>query len=366
MPTPDVLFDLREFENGTGIGRYARELAREIASQTLDSSKKLAFLKSGSGPTWARPSYETESPTISIREQLTVPFRARGIPLLHVPFLNVPMAYTGKLVLTVHDFTLMDFMEAIPNLHGRFYAWFMTQFSIRRADGIIAISEHTRNEITNRFPSASSKTRVIHNGITSEFSATKEPEKVKEAIHSQGISQPYIFSLGSNSPHKNFKTLVEAFQRVHRDHPNVTLLLAGHNVDWETELGDFVRANDTTGQIQLGGYVDESHVQPLYTGAELFTLVSLNEGFGFPPLEAMACRTPCVVSNTSSLPEVTGDAAVHVDPRDAQEIAVGISDVLANEKLAENLVQRGLHQIENFSWKRCASETLEFYCDLLE
>jgi len=287
------------------------------------------------------------------------------VPLLHVPFLNVPITYAGELILTVHDFTLVDFMEAIPNLHGRIYAWAMTQFSIRRADRIIAISNYTKKEITSRFPAAEDKISVIHNGISPQFSPEKDEEKIRRTLDAYGISEPYIFSLGSNSPHKNFRQLVEAFQSIHHNHQDVSLVLAGNNVEWETELGRFIESIDQTGQIQLAGFVDESDIISLYTGAEVFTLVSLNEGFGFPPLEAMACHTPCVVSNLSSLPEVTGDAAIHVDPRNPEEIASMIGAVLDDDDLSNEMIKAGIEQSQKFTWEKCARQTIQVYCDAL-
>lgn len=118
---------------------------------------------------------------------------------------------------------------------------------------------------------------------------------------------------------------------------------------------------DLEDSVELIGYVSESHLAGLYSGAEVFSLVSTNEGFGFPPLEAMACHTPCVVSNTSSLPEITGDAALHVDPEDVRAISQAVDAILQDDNLSSELISKGAKRIKRFSWKRCAEETIETY-----
>jgi glycosyltransferase involved in cell wall biosynthesis len=361
MPPDKIFFDLRHADNKTGIGRYARCLAEGFGELDLSGLPEgLGLLVNSASQNWRIRTETAHSPPLTFREQLELPWRLHRADLFHAPFLNIPLAYGGKLVLTVHDFTLLDFIESLSTVVHRTYARWMTRLSIKRADRIIAISNYTKSDLLERFQFPPERIDVIHNGLSKRFQPVDPPD-VERDLDALGISRPYMLSLGRNAPHKNFDRVVRAFDGLQRDHPDLSLVLAGKGVSRGSDLGELTEELGLEDSVDLVGYVSESHLPGLYTGAEVFLLPSENEGFGFPPLEAMACQTPCIVSNTSSLPEITGDAALHVDPDDIRAISRAIEAILQDDGLSSKLRSKGAKRIEKFSWKRCAEETIETY-----
>jgi glycosyltransferase involved in cell wall biosynthesis len=361
MPPAEIFFDLRHANNQTGIGRYARCLAEGFGE--LDRSvlpDGLRLLVNSNSENWKPGTEHALSPPLTFREQLELPWRLRRADLFHAPFLNVPLAYSGKLVLTVHDFTLLDFIESLSTVVHQTYALWMTRLSIMQADRIITVSTHTKSDLLKRYQFPPDRIDVIHNGLSDDFKPV-DPTDVQRDLDALGVSRPYILSLGRNAPHKNFDRVVRAFAGLQRDHPDLSLVLAGKGVSRGSDLGELTDELGLEDSVDLIGYVSESRLPGLYSGAEVFLLPSENEGFGFPPLEAMACHTPCIVSNTSSLPEITGDAALHVDPDDIPAISRAIDALLRDDELSSKLRSKGAKRVNRFGWKRCAEKTIRTY-----
>ena len=178
-----------------------------------------------------------------------------------------------------------------------------------------------------------------------------------------GLHEPYLLALGNLQPRKNLIRLVDAFVRLawQGQLAGAQLVLGGQAQWRESELQARVQQSGLAEQIHFPGYVEEPDLPPLYSGALAFVYPSLYEGFGLPPLEAMACGTPVVCSNAASLPEVVGDAAMTCDPRDTEGLAAALAQVIAQPALREELRAAGLRRAARFSWRRCAEETLEVY-----
>lgn len=219
----------------------------------------------------------------------------------------------------------------------------------RRTNKIIAVSESTKNDLINLYQIKPEKIKVIYSGIGKQF----QPAKVKNQY---GLPEKFILYFGTIEPRKNLIGLIKAFQMIKKKNPDLKLVLAGSK-GWLYE--DIFKTAKGDKDIIFTGFIKEEDKPALYNLASVFVYPSFFEGFGFPPLEAMACGTPTIVSNNSSLPEVVGEAALMVDSYNLDELAWLMNEVLNDLKLREELKQRGLAQAKRFSWERTARETMK-------
>ena len=208
---------------------------------------------------------------------------------------------------------------------------------------------------------------MTHLGVDARFFPRPEAE-VAEVAARLGLGRPYVLYLASNKPHKNLVRLLQAWSLVAADRSiePCQLVIAGH---WDARFPEAREAARRLGlmeRVQFAGEVEERDLPAAYSGARLFVFPSLYEGFGLPVLEAMACGAPVICSNTSSLPEVAGDAAVQVDPLDVQGLAAAMARALADETVRAGLRERGLLRAAEFTWERTARATLAVYRSALE
>ncbi len=278
-----------------------------------------------------------------------------------VPAHTLPLLFPGPGVVTVHDLGYMHFPEA-HTASQRIYLRWATAHSARRAAVILADSQATRRDLLRFGLAGAAKIRVVYPGADESLRPDRSPGRLDAIRRKYGLPERYLLHLGSLHPRKNLERLIEAYalwrSRAGSGGRDVGLVLAGA-VGWkhhgifgkvpESGLGQFIR---------FPGYVDEADLAALYTGAEAFVFPSLYEGFGFPVLEAMRCEVPVICSNTSSLPEVAGDAALLIDPTDVDAIADAIGRVMGDGDLRQTLIERGRERPRRFSWDRAAREAL--------
>lgn len=276
----------------------------------------------------------------------------------HVIPLAMPLARHTRPVVTIHDLGYLHFPEA-HTAAQRLQLRLTTRWSARIARHIIAISEATRQDLTHLASVPSDKISVIPHGVSTRFTPIEDSARLQAVRERYGIRSDYILYLGTLQPRKNLPRLIEAFARALPALPRHTQLvlagkkgwLAGPILERASQLGISERVHFT-------GYVEDRDLTALLSGASLFTLPSLYEGFGMPVLEAMACGVPVLCSQTSALPEVAGDAALLVDPCDTQAIADGIAELINNPSLRQQLRERGLTRAAHYTWERCARATL--------
>jgi glycosyltransferase involved in cell wall biosynthesis len=236
--------------------------------------------------------------------------------------------------------------------------------SIRRADHILADSESTRRDIIDLYGTAESKITVLYCGVEDRFYPVNDPPVLARVREKYGIgNRPYILSVGTVQPRKNYARLVEAFNRLNR--PNLLLVIAGGKGWLEDPLYERIEQLNMSDRVHFTGFIDDADLPALYSGALLMAYPSLYEGFGLPPLEAMACGTPIVSSNTSSLPEVIGDAGIMVDPLDIAAMTEQIKRVLDNSELRHTLKTRGQLRVQRFNWQTAATQLRGQYEALL-
>ena len=259
-----------------------------------------------------------------------------------------------KKVLTVHDLSFVKFPELFT-FAKRLYKRLMTPLSLKRADRIIAVSQNTKNDIVAIYGVAPEKITVVHNGVGNNFVPVKDEASLKCAKNKYGLPDRYVLCVGTIEPRKNIIRLIKAYEKIMARQPLVIVGKPG----WLSEpIIKGIRSSDRV--IWLDNV--ETHDLPaIYSLASLFVYPSLYEGFGLPVLEAMACGTPVITSDLSSLPEVAGDAALLVDPNSVDEIALAIKRLLEDQGLRKDLISKGCLQAKKYSWEKCARETTKVY-----
>ncbi len=272
--------------------------------------------------------------------------------LLFVPAHVIPLIHPRSVV-TVHDLGYL-YHPGAHRAWDRLYLDLSTRFNASVASQIIADSEATKNDLVQKYHLSEERITVVYPGCNLEPVIDETGwERVRERYH---LPDKYILHLGTLHPRKNILRLLEAFQSLVRDFPDLHLVLAGKRGWLYEEI--LYKAEGLGGRVHFPGYIASEDLPALMRGARLFILPSLYEGFGFPILEAMAAGTPVVCSNASALPEVAGDAALLVDPHDVEAMRETTRRVLEDEALRAELVERGLERAKIFSWERCARETL--------
>lgn len=300
------------------------------------------------------------------------------LDLYHSPAYVVPLMYSGKTVVTVHDLAIFKHPEWFPKnrLGGQFFSTkILVPQSLKKANKIIAVSENTKKDIQEIFKISAGKIEVIYEGVEKRFFPRKSEETcgVKEQIcevnlkAKYGLKDNYVLFLGTIEPRKNILALIRAFFGLAKDdakiRENYQLVIAGakgwkyENIFKEIEQG----RKKFKEIIKYIGYIPAKDKFPLMRHAACFVFPSFYEGFGLPVLEALSLGVPTITSNVSSLPEVAGKAAVLVDPNKVSEIRGALKKVLTDQKLRENLSKEGIEQSKKFSWGKCAKETIKIY-----
>ncbi|MBI4319519.1 MAG: glycosyltransferase family 4 protein [Chloroflexi bacterium] len=300
---------------------------------------------------------------------LPVELMLRRLDVLHSPDFIPPFVRTSRSVITVHDLAFLAMPEILTDQSASYYR--QVEKAVLSADAIIAVSSSTKKDIVDRLGAPEGKIVVIPEAAAPHFRPVDNPGWAREAVGKYGLASGFVLFVGTIEPRKNLPTLFNAFDLLLKeldgiadalsfDQP-VKLVICGHRGWLCDDVFRALRAMDQPGRVVLTGPVSTRELIALYNQAAMLVLPSLYEGFGLPALEAMACGTPVVASNVSSLPEVVGDAGLLVSPRDAPEIARAMLRLLTNRALRDDLTRRGLQRARSFSWERTASETLAVY-----
>lgn len=278
--------------------------------------------------------------------------------IIHYPDTMAPILSKNKVIITIHDLAFKTLKNEFT-LKTRLWKNFITDLSVKKADKIIAITNFTKSEIEKYYPYAKEKITVIYNGFN-DFSKEPINEKNLRNIFSEIISNPYILTVSTISPRKNIDGLIKAFNLLKEQIPH-NLIIAGKN-GWNYEyvfrLVDELKLND---RVWFTGAVTDDELKLLYKNASLFVYPSYYEGFGLPPLEAMACGCPTIVLNESSLPEVVGKGALLVYSSDEDELSKKIKFLLYNDIYRNYIINEGLDNVKRFSWIETAKKIIEIY-----
>ncbi len=312
--------------------------------------------------------WPTHQPIVRIAwEQIVQPLALRRarIDLLHALAFAGPLAISIPWVVTIYDLSFIRFPQSF-NAANRIYLKWATRQSLRRANRVIAISESTRRDLVTLFGARQEKIEVVHCGIDPSFSPAHDPSDSERLRAQHHLPEKMILFVGTIEPRKNVAGLIRAFARAKRSaHLPHQLVLIGARGWKYQEVDAAIEREGIADQVIFVGYVDQDELPRWYRAADLFVYPSHYEGFGLPPLEAMACGAPVVTSNASSLPEVVGEAGLRVAPDDEVALADAIARALTDGALREQMVERGLKQAAKFSWSRAARETADTYRTVL-
>jgi glycosyltransferase involved in cell wall biosynthesis len=283
------------------------------------------------------------------------------VDVVHSPFFNAPRVGGGALVVTVHDVSFLLY----PQFHteaNRLHCLNGTLRAALYADRVIAVSHCTRNALVDYFAMPEERLRVIHEAPRKIYYPEGDIALIRNTLERLEIFHNFILSVGSLEPRKNLKTLLHAYAAYMKRHAGRELLVVAGGEGWLNEdLALLVTKLGLGEHVKFLGYVQGADLRVLYSAAKLFVYPSVYEGFGLPPLEAMACGAPVIASNASALPEVVGDAAVLVDPSSSEELYYAMRQVLHDDGLRLKLRKQSLERAKLFSWERTAEETLAVY-----
>lgn len=275
------------------------------------------------------------------------------IPALYSPY---------KSVITVHDLAFVHYPHFLTATSAAYYG--LIDKAVLRADHIIVPSEHTKHDLIGQTGVPSDKVSVIYEAANTLFTPLPVEPTRREMAAKYGFPETYFLTVGTIEPRKNVTGLLQAFAALREKFGLTTpvgLVIAGGRGWLYEETLEAVRHLNLTDSTFFVGRVSDAELHKLYVGARAHIHPAYYEGFGLPPLEAMACGTPTIVSNVSSLPEVVGDAALLVNPRDSEEIAVAMHRLLTDDGLHEEMRSKGLQRARTFSWEKAAQRTLEVY-----
>ncbi len=358
------------YHTRAGIGEYTLRLTQALAKTFREHTFTLLQDRRSRQPLLEAPNIKiayTPVPSHHRLEQLLLPWVVDRLAtdVFHSPDFIPPLRRAGPSVITIHDLAFLIYPHFLTKDSARYYG--QIDRAVHRAHCIIAVSESTKHDLIKKLGVPEDKIRVIYEAADPLF----RPEPRQEALqHVQAlfeIPEDYILFVGTIEPRKNIPGLLRAYRRL-RDKYKLTpaLVLAGAPGWLSEDVYKLVNDLALKPHCFFLGRVSSHDLYHLYNAALCLVHPAFYEGFGLPPLEAMACGTPVVVSNVSSLPEVVGDAALLVDPKNDEEITVALWRVLTDSTLRAQLRAKGLQRAEAFSWERAARETMEVYqkaCD---
>ena len=357
-----------------GIGRYTRELVAALLA--LESPHQYVLFAATGGIGRQTSSVKRQASSVKFRTipisdewmarfwhrlRLPIPVEAITGPLdvFYSPdFLLPPTRRSTRTLLTVHDLSFLRYPEAfVPKL--RRYLERLVPRSIARADVVLADSAATQADIVSLLGVPPDKVQVLYSGVHPCFRPEAELGERDRLQARYGIGgRPYVLSVGTVQPRKNYIRLIHAFNQLTNQPTNQLLIAGGRGWLYQDIFAEAEKQGDS---VRLLGFVDEADLPALYRNAVLFAFPSLYEGFGLPVLEAMACGVPVVCSDASSLPEVAGDAALLVDPHDEDALAEAMARGLEETDLRREMITRGLAQAARFTWERAARQLVGMF-----
>jgi glycosyltransferase involved in cell wall biosynthesis len=290
------------------------------------------------------------------------PDRVLGpIDVLHSPNMTTPRLKKARLVVTIHDLSYLVYPEFHTRANVRFSKQ-QTTMAAKYAAKIIAVSHHTKKDLINYYSIPEERIHVIYEAARKTYYPERDINFIQSSLMRLNIYKNFILFVGSLEPRKNVTTLIKAYaEYLKADSDQYLLVIAGGRGWLNDEIYALVTELGLQRHVRFLGYVQESDLRCLYSVAKVFVYPSVYEGFGLPPLEAMACGAPVITSQTSSLPEVVGDAAILIDPYSVEELLHAIRTVLLYDDLRLQLRRKSLERAKLFSWMRTAQETLAVY-----
>ncbi len=380
-------------QQGAGIGRLTRHIVGALAGLDSENTYRL-FVAAGRGRSeeWKvgrlgdafqaanHPNFQLKTVPLSdhalavawhrLRLPLFVELFTGSLDIFHSPDFTLPPVWRARSLVTVHDLSFLRLPECFPDGLRRYLENAVPR-AVRRADHVIADSHNTRRDLMALLDTPGDKVSVIHAGVEPRFRPMRsaaDAGTLAAVRRKYALPERFVLSVGTVQPRKNYTRLIEAFAALDAPAGDQTrhLVIAGGRGWLYEQVFDRVTTLGLDSRVHLLGFVDDADLPALYNLAEVFVFPSLYEGFGLPPLEAMACGVPVVCAATSSLPEVVGDAALTINPLDVGRLAEAVQRVLADEVLRASLVARGLARARQFTWTKAARELRQVYFKIVK
>jgi len=355
----------------TGIGRYVKELIDHIT--TLDTENEyILFFNEEEYAQYMPPNPRVSKRRVkakhySLREQTTFTkaLNSEELDLVHFTHFNAPILYKKPCLVTIHDLTLSKFPDEERSNTIKKFAYQMTIKNIvQKSKRIIAVSQNTKEDAIKHLGASVDKIRVVYEGVGKEFKPVSDENTSTQVKQKYGITKPFIFYVGAWRKHKNLVTLVKAFNLFKNTHGlDYQLVIGGTGPDEDVQK--FIQELGLKAHVVTPGYIEDTDLPALYSAATAFVMPSLYEGFGLPVLEAMACGTPTLLSNASSIPEVAGqENALYFDPKSLDQMADAMHKIVSDENLQQSLKEKGVKRAQDFTWEKMAKETLVIYQEI--
>ncbi len=378
-----IILDTRRVAD-FGIGTYIRNLVRSLAK--LDQTNHYTLITptspvpefAGLPSNFETAPYQRKGRSGFAQMGYTFFLRQFTADLHHIPLNAVPLLMPKPYVVTIHDMSTLLFADQKGYRNN--LRMFYLRRGLLRADRVLAVSSATRRDVETVLGIPPKRVQVVYNAPDPAFCQPAPPPtalpgerqygyppEIQRVLDRYQIHYPFLLYVGRTNPQKNIPRLVEAFavlrgeMRDHLLYKDLRLIIIGDEISKNPALRQAVIQSRVEDVVRFLGFVPIETLRAFYQAASAFVFPSLYEGFGLPPLEAMACGTPVVCSNVSSLPEVVGDAAMVVNPENVFDIARGMREILLNNDLRAGFIERGLQQLGRFSWERTAAQVLQAY-----
>jgi len=356
---------------GKGLGRYTQKLIENL--EKLDNQNQyFIFLKKENFA-----DYQPKNPNFqkvladyrwyTLKEQLRMPqlLNKYKLDLVHFPHFNVPLFYRKKFVVTIHDLILLHFPTLRSTTLNPLFYWFkflaykfVIRSTIRRSEHIITVSNFTKKDILDNYAVAEDKISVTYEA-GEDFCSLKIGQE-KNILKKYGIIKPYLLYVGNAYPHKNLDKLILEFSQFQNENKDYHLVLVGKEDYFYRQLKKFVEERKSKNTI-FPGHISDCDLDVVYRKADLYVFPSLYEGFGLPPLEAMAKGVPVLSSDHPCMREILGDSALFVDAKVKDGLASGIRKIMTDKNLRLELIQKGYQQCRKYSWPAMAKKTWQLY-----
>ena len=352
---------------------YIANLIKSLAEIDGDNLYTIYLADAGAAAQW-RESFTTRhknfslrllpppTPLVRVPVYLTYELFKRPVDVLHVQYTAPPFC-RAPVVVTIHDLAFERMPETFTR-RGSFQLKLTVRRTAKKAARVATVSEYSRQDLLDIYKLPPEKVVVTYNGVESSFTPQPSvPNEAEEVRRRFGVSRDFLLAVGSLQPRKNLVRLIRAYARLRSERQDFKpqLVIVGRKLWLASEIFDEVKRHPWADDVILTGYVADEDLPALYRAARAFVYPSLFEGFGLPPLEAMASGTPVVTSDVSSLPEITGDAALLIDPNDERALANALIEIMNNDRLRAELREKGIAQAKKFTWRDAAEKTLRLY-----
>lgn len=358
---------------GKGLGRYTQKLIENLETAADDGNDYFVFLRKDNYDEYAprNPRFRkvlADYHWYTLSEQIGYPklLSSFDLDLMHFPHFNVPLLYRRRFVVTIHDLILIHFPTIRNTTLSPLTYWLkflayrlVIRSAIRRSAKVITVSEFTKGDILENYPGVSSR-KVIVTHEAADGNAEKGTVSEAGILSRHGIIKPYVLYVGNAYPHKNLERLAEAFGEARQTNPELSLVIVGKEDYFYRRLKEFIGSRGIDGVI-FAGYVTDADLDGIYAEAEAFVFPSLYEGFGLPPLEAMARGVPVLSSDHACMREILGDSALFFDGKDVESMRQAMLRLIEDSESRKKLITSGFSRCERYSWKRMAKETADAY-----